>query len=216
MDGNLLASFILPEPITSVLLDPLETTLFAGSLSGKIYLISLEQLRTSTLQPNQAVILFNLIDQDNSLAKNFSILQGQQDQVTSLRLSLDARFLLSSDTLGQVHLWDLSTRIRFKCAKLSSQPVIYLNCTIMPKFMNRHPTKKEADQLAPPSLAPFKKQIANIYEKALCHKDKADKMGGNFEIEHSFSVELKDQYAKLHEAYTKLEQKVLDGIFSTV
>ena len=226
----------MPEPICRVLMDSLETTLFAGGLSGKIYLLWMEQSPAAKYKLNNlfSVISFASLaaeqsENDGSASENCAILQGGQEaQVTAMALSMDARYLMTSDTLGWIHLWDLSTMIRLKYAKLNASssssntnitPIVHLQCSLMPKFLHRPPTQEEKLELQLPHLAPLKKQLASPFEKSICHKRDHEQLQSvdieNIQSAH-FHEALKGQYVKLQRSYTALQQKVLNGIFASI
>jgi len=221
-DGKCIYELKLPEPITKVLLDPLETTLLAGGLSGKIYVASMEE-RRSTSTFGQAMTTtdnYEIFDADKvppaNHQKPFHILQGQMSQVITMCFSMDATHLISSDSLGTIHIWHLGTLVRIgqyspPTTQQPIQPIVSLQCTIASPYMLSHQHATSITE--PPPFHPLKKQPATTDEKSICHKPAASAtIPTDTSTNEEYVKTLQEEHAVLRSAYTKLQQQFIDTV----
>lgn len=104
--GSLLTTFIVPQPVHSIALDPAERTIYAGTQNGGIYIIPLYKRDVST-NFIQAVGGSNSVISINDSPD--VVLSHHTKPVQCLSLSFDAVYLVSGDEEGQLVKWDLST-----------------------------------------------------------------------------------------------------------
>lgn len=95
--GILLLDIVFPEPLTSVVIDHLESKIYVGSVSGLIYELGISS-------PPR----FNELYLQKILKK--SAFSGHTGNVTCLSLSLDGETLMSAGEDGNVIIWHLISK----------------------------------------------------------------------------------------------------------
>ena len=124
--GELLRTIVLPQPLTSVVMDPLEHSIYVGSSYGDIFDISLvgdaetEELGTVSGKPvhlGSTGVDVGVVKNDASLnssnareSKEWCKMEGHTKTVTSLALTLDGALLVSGSEDCSVRVWDLRSR----------------------------------------------------------------------------------------------------------
>ena len=94
--GQLLLSVSLTSPVTSLALDNMETTVWAGCQSGLV-------CRLSLLSPPRDVTV------SSESLQSSSSLSGHSGPVTHLALSADGHTLASADSSGSCNIWDVNS-----------------------------------------------------------------------------------------------------------
>lgn len=109
--NQLLTTYVLPDKIASLTVDPLERVVYVGLNNGDIEMVSMFQTNPVTglieaVGGGKRVITleFNSSDYTSGLLKHHHI------AVTALTLSLDGTLLVSGDESGQVFVWDITSK----------------------------------------------------------------------------------------------------------
>lgn len=118
--GRLVTTFVLPEPVTALAVDPAERALYCGLQSGKIQIVPLYIRNQQTGIMEAAGGAGRVI---TITAENEDILNQHQAAVTALTASFDGTCLLSGDASGKVFSWDLPDRQVLRSLKQHRGPV---------------------------------------------------------------------------------------------
>lgn len=95
--GTMLLKLVFEEPLTSVIINPIETLVYVGTNNGSIYEFSLiSSPRTKE---------YHLTDEDYT--NKFS---GHTSKITALVLSVDGETLISGSADENVYIWHISSR----------------------------------------------------------------------------------------------------------
>jgi hypothetical protein len=230
--GKCIYELKMPEPITSLLVDALETTLIGGGLSGRLYVASMSRGPSWSRSAAQTYDVFdtavtsdgpeaaaNHDDEAFRSSRRFYILHGQNTQVTAMALSMDATHLMTGDTLGAIHLWHLGTRVRIGhyVPPATTPAADYSNAT-MSLMCSMMACPSPVDDLTGKQQQPsaLKKQLASKVEKAVCHKAAMDAaaLPSACASHDSFSLALLKEHAALRSAYTTLQLKFIDTLLN--
>lgn len=99
LGGSLLLSIAFPQPLTCLVADPTESSLFIGGASGTIYIFNLatppRSLETQVLPGSDS-------------------LEKHPAKVTALAISADGKHLASGDAGGAIFLWEVESRQAIK------------------------------------------------------------------------------------------------------
>lgn len=166
-----------PEGLTTVLIDPLETSIIVGSIKGKIFVVSpLDnvQMKKTDRKADSTCLYFD--ETNHSMCR---VLRGSDElQVTSLALTMDCSHLVSGDSLGNVHYWDLKSFVRLRTLKVSSDvegPVAFVRVTCTPASVmasaNSSIQQRALVDGSKPKVMPLKKQLASMEERAIVERN---------------------------------------------
>lgn len=113
--GLLLATYLLPSPVTAIALNSREASLVAGCENGLIYLIPLyENASCSSFQPLQSKLgngtVISIEESSSFENQARTCFTGHKSSVTSIKFDLTGTLLVSGDKDGQTFVWDVSSR----------------------------------------------------------------------------------------------------------
>lgn len=142
--GMLLQSIALSNHIRSIVLDPGEHAVYAGTAAGGIYEISLVDFEGGI--PSHV----HTLDQQQQLPSGISLFEGHTKAVTSLALTGDGCLLVSGSEDGTVRVWDVSSRQPVRTLDNAAKgPVSAVIVIDKPPFMGVGGGKKGPKRMQP-------------------------------------------------------------------
>ncbi|KAN0021708.1 hypothetical protein ACTFIU_003852 [Dictyostelium citrinum] len=120
--GRCINSIIFPTYLTSVCLDPTETTCYVGGGDGIIYQTDLIQLNPQSIQllninnnnnknnKNNNSLAAQSFTNENEVGNKRKTFNGHTKAITSLSLSMDGSLLISGSMDGNCNIWDTFSR----------------------------------------------------------------------------------------------------------
>ena len=153
--GEAISTILFPSPITSLLVDPAERHVFAGTQSGIIY----EHKMYKQEKTLQAVGGHgNMIETSKAAS---STLEGHESAVTALCSSLDGNSLVSGSQDGSTFVWDVITQQMKR--KLKQQPGCITSLLVTRRTPITH--EKQHTQFQPLKRVREDQAEHNIYVK---------------------------------------------------
>ncbi|KAI8329815.1 WD40-repeat-containing domain protein [Chlamydoabsidia padenii] len=136
--GELLTTFLFPKAVTSVVVNPSETILFAAS-GNDIYSVDLYKRRQQQtysaaqsvggLAKVEAVGIHSSAESSPSLGASFT---GHTGAIHSLSLSFDGGLLISASEDGNCIVWDVASRQSLRQFESHKGPVTHISCILRP------------------------------------------------------------------------------------
>ncbi|KAF7732901.1 Pre-rRNA-processing protein ipi3 [Apophysomyces ossiformis] len=170
--GTLLTTFLFPKPVSTVVLDPSETMLFAAC-EDKIYSLELYRRRQQQaygsdtvesvggLGKVEAVGVKSTVDERSSSSQG-SVFSGHSGTITSLALSFDASILISSSEDGNCIVWDVVSRQPLRKFESHKGPVTHVACFLRPAELA---TGASAQKILPMPWKSFKRAMPTQEEE---------------------------------------------------
>lgn len=110
--GKCLITLLFPSPLHSLVIDPCESLLIAGSATGDIFRVDLQTQNTKTSNIYERADLNGNVDvytQSNQTTEKV-IMTGHSKKVNSLSLSFDGSLLVSGSDDETCIVWDCQSR----------------------------------------------------------------------------------------------------------
>ncbi|KAI8969259.1 quinon protein alcohol dehydrogenase-like superfamily [Mycotypha africana] len=183
--GHLLTTFLFPKGVTSIVMNPSETTLFAACEDNKIYSIDLykrhedQSYGVNTLKSlggMSRVESVGIKSITSSTAKSHklaeeedtgSVYVGHTDKINSLALSFDGTVLISGSDDGSCIVWDVLSRQLLRKFELHKGPVTHVSCFLKPLQLHSEYTNNTTQQQSniPMPWKPLKRALATSDEE---------------------------------------------------
>ncbi|KAG0192889.1 Pre-rRNA-processing protein ipi3 [Apophysomyces sp. BC1034] len=170
--GTLLTTFLFPKPVSTVVLDPSETMLFAAC-EDKIYSVELYRRRqhqaygsetvesVGGLGKVEAVGVKSTVDEQTAPSQG-PVFSGHSGTITSMSLSFDASLLVSSSEDGNCIVWDVVSRQPLRKFESHKGPVSNVSCFLRPAELA---TGANAQKILPMPWKPFKRAMPTQEEE---------------------------------------------------
>ncbi|KAG1056563.1 hypothetical protein G6F46_000790 [Rhizopus delemar] len=163
--GHLLTTFLFPKPVSSVLMNPSETMLFAAC-EDKIYSVDLYKRRQDQTYESiggmgrvESVGIKDQHQQQNKPSLG-SIFSGHTGTIHSMSLSFDGTLLISGAEDGECIVWDVASRQSLRTFSLHKGPVTHVSCFLRPIEL-----QPNASNTLPMPWAPLKRMMSTFEEE---------------------------------------------------
>ncbi|KAI9252653.1 WD40-repeat-containing domain protein [Sporodiniella umbellata] len=139
--GHLLTTFLFPKPVSSVVMNPSETVLFAAC-EDTIYSVDLFfRHQDQTYEARGGLGRVTLVGIQARSAANEApsespVFAGHTGTVHSLSLSLDGTMLVSGAEDGECIVWDVISRQSLRRFSAHQGPVTHVSCFLRPNELN--------------------------------------------------------------------------------
>lgn len=181
--------FKVPSPVFSVLMNTVETILFAGCKDGFIYAIHLKSPKLDAS--------FGLIAADKE-----TVYKGNKSQVNSLALSTDENTLISGDEEGKIIVWDVTSRQSLRVIEQVKGPVTNLFCML--KSSNFMSSTAKNDRLVP--ISHFKRTVENsTIDTTVTFRTETETDQPIDSNQTENGIDYKEKYEKLLDKYEKFK-----------
>ncbi|EPB86973.1 hypothetical protein HMPREF1544_06191 [Mucor circinelloides 1006PhL] len=207
--GQLLTTFLFPKAVSSVIMDPSETTIFAAC-EDKIYSVDLYKRRQDQSYKINTVESLGGMSRVESIGIKSttpslggdqgkspmlgSVFVGHTGEINSLTLSFDGTILISGAEDGNCIVWDVLSRQPLRKFESHKGPVSHVACFLRP--IELHPDAA-TQNITPMPWKQLKRAMATTEEE---HRDASQQTIQNTSIDlnaHQHLVESGPAYSSL-------------------
>ncbi|CAO3645977.1 unnamed protein product [Mucor hiemalis] len=177
--GQLLTTFLFPKAVSSVIMDPSETMIFAAC-EDKIYSVDLYKSRQDqSYKINTVESLGGMgrvesvgiksatpLDEHNKTPSLGAIFTGHTGNINSMTLSFDGTILITGAEDGNCIVWDVLSRQPLRKFESHKGPVSHVACFLRP--IELHPDAASQTNITPMPWKQLKRAMATSEEE---HRD---------------------------------------------
>ncbi|CAO3635747.1 unnamed protein product [Cunninghamella echinulata] len=164
--GELLTTFLFPKAVTTLIVNPSETMLFAAC-GNEIYLVELYKRRQQqTYQSVQSLGGLGKVEGvgTDSLSSSL-IFSGHTNIIHSLSLSFDGSLLISGSEDGNCIVWDVNSRQSLRQFTSHKGPVTHVSCILKPTELSTGMVNTSQQKYTPMAWKSFKRSVVTNEEK---------------------------------------------------
>ncbi|CEG77748.1 hypothetical protein RMATCC62417_12446 [Rhizopus microsporus] len=195
--GHLLTTFLFPKPVSSVVLHPSETMIFAAC-EDKIYSVDLYRRRQDQTYESVGgmgrVESVGIKDHYQDKPNLGAVFSGHKGTVNSLSLSFDGTLLISGAEDGECIVWDVISRQSLRTFGLHKGPVTHVSCFLRPIELQPNAPQN----IVPMPWAPLKRMMVTSEE---------ERRSASLQMIQNTSTDLLNQYQSIEEGTFYLESE---------
>ncbi|KAJ3037113.1 hypothetical protein HDV00_002058 [Rhizophlyctis rosea] len=151
LSGTLLSTILFPKPLTSLVIDPIETVAYAGATDGGIYVVKLYSVGEGG---EVAGLRGGVVE---SAEERGTCWRGHVGRVECLQLGFDAGVLVSGGEDGVVGVWDCGSGVRVRTFEGHKAPITSAHIILRPPYL-----LDASSFYTTPAFAPFKRYQTSL------------------------------------------------------